>query len=101
MITFKRYPHVRDLLWHYANSLQETTITHLLSNNVTTEKEALELAHFVWRMADQMAIDSENKIQVLGRIDNSDLMPDVDYEIGLYLDSVGFYGLWQKVCDEN
>lgn len=40
-------------------------------------------------MADQMATDCENNIQVLGRTDNSDMMPDVDYEISLYLSNQG------------
>ena len=52
-------------------------------------------------MADQMATDNETGTVVLGRTDNSDIMPDVDYEISLYLSNKGYGEIWEKVCDES
>jgi hypothetical protein len=101
MIIFNRYPHVRDLVLHYANSLKDDAILHILDEGVTTEDEARIFAKFIWRMADKMAMDCENNVQVLGRTDNSDLMPDVDYEVSLYLIKQGFEELWDQICDQN
>jgi len=101
MITFKRYPHVRDLLSYYATALNEPKIQKILDNGVSNASEATELAQFIWRMADQMAIDNENNTIVLGRTDNSDLIPDVEYEISLYFANNGYETIWEKVCDES
>ncbi|MES2676076.1 MAG: hypothetical protein V4660_17690 [Pseudomonadota bacterium] len=101
MITFKRYPHVYELISHYAKSLKDNQIINILEKGVSTEDEAVKFANFIWSMADQMAIDCENNVQVFGRTDNSDMMPDVDYEISLYLSNQGFDDVWDKSCDEN
>ena len=101
MIIFNRYPHVRDLIIHYANSLNENQILSIMNSDVNNATEATALAKFIWRMADQMAADNENNTVVLGRIDNSDIMPDVDYEISLYLSNKGYGEIWDKVCDES
>ncbi|MES2826299.1 MAG: hypothetical protein V4732_22080 [Pseudomonadota bacterium] len=101
MIIFTRHPYVRDLIFHYANSLEDSRVLNILENGVTTEDEAIKFANFIWQMIDQMAIDCENNTQVLGRTDNSDMMPDLDYEVSLYLSNQGFDDIWDKSCDEN
>lgn len=101
MIIFNIYPHVRDLIIHYANFLHENQIINLMNSDITNTAEATALAKFIWRMADQIAIDNENNTVVLGRTDNSDIMPDVDYEISLYLGNKGYGNIWDKVCDES
>lgn len=101
MINFKRYLHVRDLLNHYATALNEPAIQNILDNGVSNVGEATELAQFICRMADQMAIDNENNTIVLGRTDNSDLIPDLEYEISLYFANNGYEAIWEKVCDES
>lgn len=101
MIIFNRYPHVRDLIIHYANFLHENQILNLMNSDITNTAEATVLAKFIWKMADQMAIDNENNTVVLGRTDNSDIMPDVNYEISLYLSNKGYGNIWDKVFDES
>ena len=101
MIIFKRYPHVRDLIIHYANHLQENQIISFMNTDITNAAEAITLVKFIWRMANQMAIDNENNIVVLGRTDNSDIMPDVDYEISQCLSNKGYGDIWDRICDES
>lgn len=101
MIIFNRYPHVRDLIIHYANSLQDNQIINIMNTDITNAAEATALAKFIWKMADEMANDNENNIVVLGSTDNSDTMPDVDYEISLLLSNKGYGEIWDQVCDDN
>lgn len=100
MIDFERYPHVADLLAHYAAALGAPGVQGILEAGVRNEEEAGRLARFVWQMAAQMGVDASQGKRVLGRVDNSDLLPDVDYEIGLYLDRLGYGEVWDKSVDE-
>ena len=101
MITFKRYPHIRDLIIHYAKTFDEHGILKMMDAEISNTKEAEVFAKFVWRMVDQMAIDNENNTIVLGQTDNSDMMPDLDYEISLYFSNNGYEEIWEKSFDEN
>lgn len=47
MTIFKRYPHVRVLIFHYANSLNDGAVLDLLEKGVTTEYQAIILANFI------------------------------------------------------
>ncbi|MFO1322395.1 MAG: hypothetical protein U1F52_22555 [Burkholderiales bacterium] len=100
MIRFERYPHVLDLLSHYAGTMHDDETRRLLADGVRTEPEALHLARFVWRMIDRMRADSDAGLVVLGRIDNGDLLPDVSYEVSLYLARAGFEEIWDRVADD-
>lgn len=44
----------------------------------------------MWQMLDKMLEDSNKNIKVLGRTDNSDIIPDLEYEITLNLDQAGY-----------
>lgn len=101
MIIFKRYPHVRDLIIHYATLLQDNQILNIMKNDVINAVDATALAKFIWKMADEMAKDNENNVVVLGSTENSDMMPDVDYEISLLLSNKGYGEIWDQVCDED
>lgn len=101
MIQFKRYPHVIDLLLHYTNDLNANSVERILTHGVQSSHDAYELSKFIWSMADQMAIDNKSSKVVLGRTDNSDMLPDVDYEVGLYLNELGYGDIWDKVADES
>ena len=48
MIQCKRYPHVQDLIEHYAQSTNNTTILSLLNQGVKNEQEATLFAQFIW-----------------------------------------------------
>ena len=52
-------------------------------------------------MLDRMSEDSNNKIEVLGRTDNSSIIPDLEYEITLHIDEAGFRSVWDRVSDEE
>lgn len=99
MIQFKRYPHVKDLITHYANDMNKPSILLMLAQGVSSEQEATDFAQFIWQMVGQMGIDSENGVSVLGRTDNTDTIPDIDYEISLYLANLGHEEIWNKICD--
>lgn len=101
MINFRRYPHVKSLIEHYSKALNEADILELLNSEILTEIQAEQFSIFIWRMLDQMAIDIENEKLVLGSIDNSSMIPDIDYEVSLYLAEKGFDQIWERVCDEN
>ena len=45
MIIFKRYPHVHNLIIHYANSLQDNQIIGIMSSDITNAAEATALAN--------------------------------------------------------
>lgn len=85
---------------HYASYFQDTVIINIMDSHVDTEESAIALAKFIWRMADQMAIDSNNQNVVLGGVDNSDMLPDVVYELTLYLDRCGYSATWDAVSSE-
>ena len=101
MIIFDRYPHVRDLVIHYAGALNADDVLSIMGSGVETSEQALLLSHFIWDMIDEMAKDVELGLLVLGRSDNLDMIPDVDYEIGVYLSEQGFGVVWDNVCDEK
>jgi hypothetical protein len=100
MIEFKRYPHVNTLLAHYAETLNDGEMCRLLAEGVETEAEAFHFARFVWNMVDRMRADRDAGHVVLGRIDNGDMLPDVHYEVSLYLAQAGFEPVWEQVTDE-
>ena len=101
MIEFKRYPHVGDLVSHYAKALNNHDIMALLSTGVKSKKEAYILSRFVLTVIDTMVTDMQNKTLVLGSTDNTSSIPDIDYEISLYLANQGMEDVWNKMCDEE
>jgi len=99
MILFSRYPHVKSLIEHYSSELNKPQIALILKSGITSESEAEVFAIFIWEMLDQMAKDTKNRVEVLGGIDNSGMIPDIDYEVSLYLSEAGFEEVWDRVCD--
>jgi len=99
MITFNRYPHVKDLILYYALSLNNTSIPTLIKTWVKSKEEAYILSKFIWKMVDQMAIDYKSKKEVLGQIDNTHLLVDVNYEIELYLSELWYWDIWDEVSE--
>lgn len=101
MIEFKRYPHVGDLISHYAKALNNEDIVKLLSSGVKSKEEAYVLSRFLLTVIDNMATDMQENILVLGSTDNTSMIPDIDYEISLYLAHKGMEDVWDKVCNEE
>ena len=101
MIQFKRYPNVKDLITYYATSINEPTILFILEQGIQNKQEATAFAQFIWQMVGQMGIDSENGVSVLGRTDNTDTIPDIDFEISLYLANLGYEEIWNDNGDSE
>jgi hypothetical protein len=96
MINFSRYPHINDLLQHYASEDGNNEILEILSTGIKSELEAKTFCTFVWKMVDQIHDDSETEKLVLGSRDNTDTLPDLAYEITKYMREVGYYSIWDQ-----
>jgi len=101
MSEFSRYPHVKKLIEYYSEDMNRAEAAELLESGVKTTEEAEIFSRFIWAMLDQMSTDEENNKRVLGSTDNSSMIPDIDYEVSLFLSNSGFEAVWDKVCDEN
>lgn len=100
MKPFCRYPHVKDLILHYANFFAAEKILTQVDGGVSTHEEAKAFSLFIWQMVDQMHDDAEANNRVLGSLDNSDMLQDVYYEVSSFMAECGFESVWEKVCDE-
>ncbi|HSC67810.1 MAG TPA: hypothetical protein VLC79_08980 [Cellvibrio sp.] len=101
MTHFKRYPHVKDLILHYATATNERKIALMLEQGISSENDAILFAQFIWKMVEQIGADSESGTKVLGSTDNTDTMPDIDYEVSSFLANFGYAEIWDKICDEQ
>lgn len=101
MIKFERYTHVNDLIQHYIDEFEDEPISEIIKNGVTNEEEAIAFTKFIWRMAGQMNEDEEAGKMVLGSTDNSEMAPDLAYEVTKYMKNVGYYTTWEKISKEE
>ena len=100
MILTLRYPHVRDLVQYYANRTNDTKVLKILDNGLLSEEDALHLGHFIWDMLDLMAKDREQKAVVLGGTDNTQMAPDISYEIDALMHKSGYEKIWKELSDQ-
>lgn len=101
VIEFSRYPHVHDLITHYANKLGRTDINQIMVSGIRSNADAELFSRFIWEMVGQMNEDEASKVEVLGSIDNSDMIPDVSYEVTKLMRNGGYYPLWEKISSEE
>ena len=101
MIKFQRYPHVKEFIEYYLEKLSCPEIAKILSTGVNNEKEAEFLSRFIWKMVDEMSSNCDDKIEVFGQIDNSDVYPDIQYEITAHLYEKGYMNVWDRVRDDE
>ncbi|WP_444996094.1 hypothetical protein [Aliikangiella sp. IMCC44359] len=101
MINFKRYTHVEDLLEHYVHFLDRKDIKQLLLTGVKNEVEAETFSKFIWLMVEQINEDEENNIVVLGSTGNTEMLPDISYEVTQYMRELGYYGVWECISNEE
>lgn len=99
MIKFERYPHVNDLLKHYAVALNNEDATSILKSGFTNAQESRDFSKFVWQVVDAMHYDEENEVLVLGSTNNIEMIPDLEYEVSSYMRSSGFYNVWLEVSE--
>ncbi len=99
MILTIRYPHVRELVKHYAIELEDSLTISILDNGLNNEDEAKHLSLFIWRMIDKMAKDRDNNKLVLGGTNNTSMLPDVSYEMDNFMEEAGFSKIWEEISD--
>ncbi|WP_445359558.1 hypothetical protein [Microbulbifer sp. ANSA005] len=100
MIEFKRNAHIEDLLLYYAKSYKDDSILKILKKEVNSTSEAEEFSLFIWRVVDSIHDDQENEIEVMSSVGNLEMLPDLEYKISGYMQSVGFYDIWCKVSKQ-
>lgn len=101
MIKFNRYPHVNDLVDHYSESLNRPDVQKIIKKGIASSKDAEILSRFVWEMVEQINQDEEDRVIVLGSPDNTEMLPDISYEITKLMKDNGFFNIWQKVSDDE
>jgi hypothetical protein len=101
VIRFEKYPHVQDLFEYYLKQQGRDDVKEILQVGVKTENDAELISRFAWKMAEMINDDEANGIEVFGRTDNTDMLPDLSYEMTRYMKSVGYYSIWKKVSEEE
>lgn len=99
MIYFDRYTHINDLLQFYLAETPNPEISRIMANDITNEKDAETFSLFVWGVVDKIHDDEEAGRLVLGRQSNTDMLPDLSYEITKYMRKSGFFNVWERVSD--
>lgn len=99
MINFKRYPHINDLLEHYINEMGEETIRNLINTGISSAEEAELFSRFVWVVVEKVHNDEEQGNVVLGGSDNTEMLPDLSYEVTNYMKAIGYYSIWEKISE--
>jgi len=101
MIQFKRYPHIADLLEHYIEQKKRADIGDIYKSGITTEKDAELFCAFIWNVVENIHSDSESESVVLGSTDNTDMLPDLAYEISTQMKQAGYFYIWEKTLDHQ
>lgn len=101
MIKFERYSHINDLIEHYIKTFDDKAMEKIMEKGVASESDAAVFSTFVWKMVEQINEDEENGVVVLGGADNTEMLPDLNYEVSQYMKQVGFHSTWEKVSRSN
>lgn len=96
MITFKRYPHVGKLIHFYIEEGRRGDIATLMQSGIRTQAEARLFCQFIWATVDRIYRDKEQGKLVLDRDDNTEMLPDLSYEVSNYMRKSGFFSLWKE-----
>lgn len=88
---------------HYAEKLGHHELIPILACQapVTNSDEALALSRFFWEMVDASIEDRDNKVEVLGELDQQFWMERTMNVMSGYLSSLGFNAQWEQASDEN
>ena len=101
MINFKRYSHVNDLIEYYIREMNREDIKLLISSGVKSSEDAELFSVFIWDMVGKINEDEENGVVVIGSIDNTEMLPDISYEVTKYMKDTGFYSVWLSVSKKE
>lgn len=97
MIKFQRYAHVNDFIEYYLPKVGGSDVKSVLESGVTNEIEAKIFTSFIIKMVDAIHDDAENGIEVLGDVDNSDILPDISYEVTSYMRGTPYFSIWDEL----
>src|SRR6187402_958496 len=75
MIKFERYPHVNDLIVFYMEENRRSDIAKIMVYGISEEADAKTFCQFIWSTIDQIHKDAETGRVVLGRPDNTVILP--------------------------
>lgn len=101
MIKFERYQHINDLFQHYLDEADDKTVAGLMKSGVRSSEDAEAFSEFVWAMVARINHDEAEGKVVLGSTDNTEMLPDLNYEVSKYLRSIGFYSVWERVSERH
>jgi hypothetical protein len=100
MILSERYPHVIELVKHYAQQMADETTLSVLINGIRSEQEAKDFSLFIWRMVDRIHLDMESSVEVLGNLDNRSMLRDLSYEMDVFMEGSGYLETWEQVSED-
>ncbi len=72
-----------------------------MESGITSREDAELFAKFIWEMVGQMNEDEEKGVEVLGSTDNSEMIPDISYELTKLMKKEGYYNVWEKISNEE
>lgn len=101
MVIFKRYPHINGLIEHYKKILNRPDIAAIIKQGIQSKEDAEALSRFIWQMVEAVNKDGEEQIEVLGGTDNTEMLPDLNYEITKLMKDTGNYAVWLEVSNEE
>ncbi len=101
MTIFNRYSHVNDLISYYASTLQRLEILGIVNSGISSKEQAEEFSRFIWTMVEAINEDEESGVPVLGSKDNTDMLPDINYEITKLMKNTGYYHVWEEVSKQE
>lgn len=101
MVIFKRYPHINDLIEHYQNTLNRPDIEAIIHQGIQSKEDAETLSRFIWQMVEAVNEDEEAQVEVLGSTDNTEMLPDLNYEITKLMKDAGYYAVWLEISNDE
>lgn len=101
MIAFKRYPHINDLIEHYQKALNRPDIVAIINQGIQSKEDAETLSRFIWQMVEAVNEDEEAQVEVLGSTDNTEILPDLNYEATKLMKDAGYYAVWLVISNDE
>ena len=92
--------HVRSLIEHYTEQLGKAEVLDIPQRDPLSKDDAYGFGPFFISIIDAMAADIKNEILVLGAMGNTEMIPDIHCEVGLFLANRGWGGVWHEICEE-
>ena len=99
MILGERYPHIFELVSHYAVEFEDELVKEALNSGIHSDETAKAFSYFIWKMVDQIHVDYKSEKFVLHSKDNRSMLPDLNYEVDTYMESCGYLEVWKNISN--